>query len=169
MVAGLIVSVGGFAVKTVTAKQKVTQEQIQRLIRHVNRKDWWHVPPADPHAYERRGKFFASSFREAEFYGRPLDNPERVVITKPLIGNEHEIANVLGVPGQREGMGLEEIAEHDALWRNAAIKRGFDCIILMTAKAFLEFQTSGKIPRSLELNVVDLRCLGAAKSPLCKY
>lgn len=49
-----------------------------KLIAHINRKSWWHVPPRDPRAYERRGKFYASSFREAEFYGRPLDDPERV-------------------------------------------------------------------------------------------
>lgn len=40
----------------------------EKLIAHVNRKDWWHVPPRDPSAYSKRGKFFASSFREAEFW-----------------------------------------------------------------------------------------------------
>jgi len=91
------------------------QDKVQKLIRHVNRKDWWHVPPADPRAYQKRGKFFASSFRDAEFYGRPLDNPERVVVTKPLIGDEQAIATVLGIPPQGEGMNLEEIAERDTL------------------------------------------------------
>jgi hypothetical protein len=51
---------------------------LQKLIKHINRKDWWHVRPADPRAYEKRGKFFTSSFGEAEFYGRPDDVPERV-------------------------------------------------------------------------------------------
>jgi hypothetical protein len=46
---------------------------LQKLVRHINRKAWWHVPPRDPRAYEKRGKFLASSFREAEFYGRPHD------------------------------------------------------------------------------------------------
>jgi hypothetical protein len=36
----------------------------EKLIAHVNRKQWWHVPPADPDAYAKRGKFLASSFRE---------------------------------------------------------------------------------------------------------
>jgi hypothetical protein len=51
---------------------------LQKLIKHINRKDWWHVRPADPRAYEKRGKFFTSSFGEAEFYGRTDDVPERV-------------------------------------------------------------------------------------------
>jgi hypothetical protein len=38
----------------------------ERLIAHVNRKQWWHVPPVDPNAYKKRGKFLASSFVEAE-------------------------------------------------------------------------------------------------------
>lgn len=44
-----------------------------RLVSHVNRKNRWHVPPVDPDAYEKRGKFFSVSFRAAEFWGRPLD------------------------------------------------------------------------------------------------
>jgi len=48
----------------------------EKLVAHVNRKGWWHVPPRDPTAYGKRGKFFASSFREAEFWGRPLDEPQ---------------------------------------------------------------------------------------------
>jgi hypothetical protein len=28
-----------------------------RLVAHVNRKNWWHVSPVDPDAYKKRGKF----------------------------------------------------------------------------------------------------------------
>jgi hypothetical protein len=28
---------------------------VDKLIRHINRKDWWHVPPADSRAYQKRG------------------------------------------------------------------------------------------------------------------
>ena len=52
------------------------RHDIQRLIAHVNRKGWWHVKPADISAYEKRGKFLASSFQEAEFYG-PTWRPTR--------------------------------------------------------------------------------------------
>ena len=57
-----------------------------KLLARINRKDWWHVPPADPKAYRQRGKFLASTFREAEFWGRPLDTPIRVRVSNPIIG-----------------------------------------------------------------------------------
>jgi hypothetical protein len=129
---------------------------VDRVIARVNRKNWWHVPPQDPEAYSKRGKFFASSFSEAEFYGRPLDIPQRVVITNPLVGDEEAIGDVLGIPPQREGMGLEEIAAHDALWKSTALAKGFDSIVLMTPKAFAQFKSDGKLPRSLELNLLRL-------------
>jgi len=125
-----------------------------RLILHVNRKKWWHVPPVDPLAYGKRGKFLASSFKEAEFYGRPIETPERVRIARPVVGDEQKIAKVLGIPPQHEGMQLEEMAEHDALWRNAAVAKGFDSIVLMTHKAYERFKTDGTIPRNIELNVL---------------
>ena len=128
----------------------------ERIVAHVNRKAWWHVPPQDPMAYSKRGKFFASSFSEAEFYGRPLDDPQRVVIANPLVGDESTIAKALGIPPQHPGMTLEEIAAHDALWRSAAIAKGFDSIVLMTPTAFSRLISDGKIPRSLELNVLSL-------------
>lgn len=126
----------------------------EKLVAHVNRKNWWHVPPVDPGAYRKRGKFLASSFEAAEFYGRPLDEPQKVIVAKPLIGDEHRISKVLCIPPQYDGMTLRQIAAHDALWRNAALKKGFDSILLMAPKCFAEFKASGKIPRSLELNIV---------------
>jgi hypothetical protein len=51
-------------------------------------------------------------------------------------------------------MSLEEIAVHDVLWRNAALAEGFDSIVLMTPKAFNGFASDGKMPRSLELNLL---------------
>src|SRR6266403_1157154 len=86
---------------------------MEKVVRRVNRKKWWHVPPTDPLAYSKRGKFLASSFSEAEFYGRPLDEPQRVSIKKPLVGDEHAISKALRIPPQREGMSLEAIAAHD--------------------------------------------------------
>lgn len=126
----------------------------ERLVAHLNRKNWWHVPPVDTDAYKKRGKFFASSFEAAEFYGRPLDEPQKVLIAKPLVGDEKRIARVLGIPPQHEGMTLEQIAAHDARWRNAALRKGYDAIVLMAPKCFLEWKSNGKIPRSLELNVL---------------
>ena len=137
------------------AKTTIPEAAVERIVAHVNRKQWWHVPPADPAAYSKRGKFLASSFSEAEFYGRPLDVPERVTIKMPLVGDESAISKALRIPPQREGMSLEAIASHDERWRNAALAKGFDSILLMAPKAFAEFKRSGKLPRSSELNILE--------------
>jgi hypothetical protein len=125
-----------------------------KIVAHVNRKSWWHVPPVDPDVYRKRGKFLASSFEAAEFYGRPLDESQKVIVTRPLVGDERRISKVLRIPPQYDGMTLKQIAAHDALWRNAGMKKGFDAIVLMAPKCFAEFKTSCKIPRSLELNIL---------------
>ena len=52
--------------------KRIKKEFVQRMVSHINRKAWWHCPPLDPEAYFKRGKFYASSFAECEFYGRPL-------------------------------------------------------------------------------------------------
>jgi hypothetical protein len=127
----------------------------QRIIAYVNRKAWWHVPPLDPNAYKKRGKFLASSFAAAEFYGRPLDEPQKANICKPLVGDEKRIAGVLGIQPQHEGMTYKQIAAHDAKWRNAALMKGYDAILLMAPVCFAQWKASGKIPRSLELNILS--------------
>lgn len=129
---------------------------LQRTIAQVNRKQWWHVPPTDPLAYSKRGKFYASTYEEAEFYGRPNDNPEKVRVEHPLVGDEKAISKVLGIPPQHEGMSLEEIAKHDARWRNVAMAKGYDSIVLMAPKAFAKFKADSKLPRSLELNILNI-------------
>lgn len=135
-------------------RTQARKQSVAKLIDHVNRKDWWHVPPRDPEAYKKRGKFYAATFREAEFYGRPLDAPERVTVSNPLVGDEREISNVLKLPPQQAGMSLTQIAEHDAKWRDAALALGYDSIILMATKGFANFNRLGKLPRSIELNVL---------------
>src|SRR5258708_6330067 len=104
----------------------------EKLIAHVNRKEWWHVPPRDPSAYSKRGKFFASSFREAEFWGRPLDEPQKVKISCPLVGDEMTIEKRLfGKRVSREDVSLNERWALDARMRKAALARGYDSIVLM--------------------------------------
>ena len=56
------------------------------LIEKINKSEWWHVPPRDRDAYKKRGKFFASTYKQAEFYGRPNDVPEKVLISNPIFG-----------------------------------------------------------------------------------
>jgi len=128
----------------------------EKLVAHVNRKEWWHVPPQHPSAYSRRGKFLASSFREAEFWGRPLDEPQRVTVAKPLIGDEQTIEKKLfGRRVSRDDITMEERWTLDAKMRRAALKKGYDSILLMAPKAFAEFSVTGKLPRSIELNILS--------------
>src|SRR5260370_5077704 len=94
----LVVSVGpnwhekGCILKNGFSMRKPKSAQHEKLIAFVNRKSWWHVPPVDPNAYSKRGKFLSSSFGEAEFWGRPLDEPQRVIVAKPLIGDERRLS-----------------------------------------------------------------------------
>ena len=136
----------------------LTKESHRKLVAHVNRKDWWHVPPRDPIAYHKRGKFLASSFREAEFWGRPLDEPQRVTVTRPLIGDENAIERkLLGRRVSTDDVSMEERWNLDAKIKKAALAKGFDSIILMSPRAFSELKASGKLPRSMELNILEPR------------
>ena len=38
--------------------ERIKKEFVQRIVSHINNKDWWHVPPLDPLAYSKRGEFF---------------------------------------------------------------------------------------------------------------
>jgi hypothetical protein len=130
--------------------------QTDKLIQHVNKKGWYHVPPAEGEpAYSKRGQFFASNYKDAEFYGRPLDEPQNPQIKKPLVGDETAIAKELGIPPQKEGMSREEISEHDKQWGSAAKQKGYDAIVLMSPEKWKEFQSTGKIPSSLELQHLE--------------
>lgn len=136
------------------------RNHMQRLIAHVNRKDWWHVTPADTSAYEKRGKFLASSFQEAEFYGRPGNQPEKVRIGSPLVGDNDTIERkLIGRVESHPEITVRQRFTLDAKLRRAALRKGYDSIVLMSKPGFQRFKREGKIPRSLELNIVDLRCL----------
>jgi hypothetical protein len=129
------------------------------LIAKINRKDWWHVRPRDSRAYNERGKFYASTFREGEFWGRPLDTPERVTIQNPVIGDEPEVWRTLfGKPVKFPGTDHPRVLEWrwklDARMKTVALKNGYDSIVLMSALGFKEY-VAGKLPRSIELNVLN--------------
>lgn len=135
------------------------KEFAEKMIAHINKKDWWHCPPSDLDAYRKRGKFFASSFREAEFWGRPLDEPQRVIVSNPLIGDEDSIEVELfgqSMPEPRAGSAkvLEWRWKLDKRMKKAALTKGYDAIVLLTPKAFTTCCQQGKIPRSIELNIL---------------
>ncbi len=130
------------------------------LTKRINRKNWWHVQPLDPSAYHRRGKFYSSSFEEAEFYGRPGE-PERVAVKQPLSGDETYIEMTL--LGECPSVELNDSQSGEAVitarfaldqrLKEAALAQGYDCIALMTPRAWRKFLEEGMLPRSIELNV----------------
>lgn len=132
-----------------------------KLIAHINRKNWWHVRPQDPRAYHKRGKFYSSSFGEAEFWGRPLDTPERVSIQNPVVGDEPSVHTVLfGRPiecldDDHPGQVLEWRWKLDARMKRVALAKGYDAIVIVTTSAFKKYRVEGKIPPSIELNVLS--------------
>jgi hypothetical protein len=128
---------------------------LAKLVACINRREWWHVPPQDPTAYQKRGKFLASTFREAEFWGRPLDEPQKVTVRKPLIGDEQTIEiELLGYWQSNESITIEERWALDARLKLAALEKGYDSLVLLTPKAFADFKANGKLPRSMELNIL---------------
>jgi hypothetical protein len=136
------------------------ERSVQKLVYHINKKAWWHVRPMDVKAYEKRGKFFSSSFAEAEFYGRPGDMPERVKISSPLVGDNNSIERkLLGRVESYDAIPVRKRLSLDSKLRRAALEKGYDSIVLMTASGFQKFRNGGNIPRSIELNILDLRCL----------
>jgi len=133
---------------------------IEKLIARINRKDWWHVPPSDSKAYEKRGMFLASTFREAEFWGRPLDIPIRVTVRNPIIGDEDSIQTQLEVtpppyPGDDSRKVLEWRWNLDAKLRKAALAKGYDAIALLSSSGYSKFIHEGRLPLSIELNLLN--------------
>jgi len=128
-----------------------------KLVEYINRKDWWHVPPRDPSAFDKRGKFLASTFREAEFYGRPLDQPDKVQIRLPLTGDEPTILRKLFgrvvTKGWPDDPAMERRLALDGKMKRAALRKGYDSIVLMSRPGFAAFRAKGEIPRSIELNI----------------
>ena len=135
------------------------------LVDKINNSDWWHVTPRDPNAYSKRGKFLASTYRQAEFYGRPNDIPEKVFITNPVYGfSEREILKQL-FPKRNNGF-LQDDDEKDKFWYQKRIEQdaamfkkakslGYDAIVLVAEIGRKELERNRK-PRSIELNLVNV-------------
>lgn len=132
---------------------------IEKLVARINRKDWWHVPPSDPRAYEKRGMFLVSPFREAESWGRPLDTPIRVNVRTPIIRDESTIQIELGVvppkyPGDDSPKLLKWRWELDAGLKNAALEKAYDAIVLLSSSGYAKFLADAKLSLSIELNLL---------------
>lgn len=134
----------------------------ETLIQKINSADWWHVPPRDPFAYIKRGKFFASTFLQAEFYGRPNDIPEKVTIANPLYGtSEIEILKILFPETYKKE--CDTVTKEDKNWYNTRIaldakmykrakKMGYDAIVLLGSNG-KRYLAKKRKPHSIELNL----------------
>ncbi len=136
------------------------------LINKINKSEWWHVTPADPDAYSKRGKFLASTYQQAEFYGRPKDIPDKVFITNPVYGfsekeilkqlfPENDSSYLLGKIKKRKKYWYEERIKLDAKMFKKAKSLGHDAIVLMgrTGRKKLE---RNRRPNSIELNLLNV-------------
>jgi hypothetical protein len=134
------------------------------LISKINDSLWWHVAPRDPGAYYKRGKFLASTYSQAEFYGRPNDQPEKVNISNPLYGfSELELLTKLFCPKYANAL-LRKVNDDDPRWyeKRIALDRkmylkakemGYDAIVLVTQNGKKELSKNRK-PSSMELNLL---------------
>lgn len=138
------------------------------IVNQINKKKWWHSPPIDKTSYKKRGVFLASSYKECEFYGRPLDNPVKVSILKPLIGTEEDIIkSIFGEDSQQmvaymsltanraENMLRVRFQLDKDIYR-AAKEKGYDSIVVVASKN-IEKIKEGKLPQSIELNIFNTK------------
>ena len=136
---------------------------INLLIEKVNKSYWWHVVPADPTAYEKRGKFFASTYLQASFYGKPKHGPERVSIQNPLCGSsEEEILKEL-FPANHNELYNQVLDEGNGWYKRrinldskislTAKRNGYDSIVLICSNGKNSLEKNRK-PRSIELNLL---------------
>jgi hypothetical protein len=131
------------------------------LIQKINQSKWWHVVPRALNAYSKRGKFLASTYLQAEFYGRPNLEPERVKIENPVFGfSENEILIKLFKSTKLSLSEDDDIKNFykkrialDAKMYEKAKLLGYDSIVLMTAQGKIALQ-KGRKPNSIELNLI---------------
>jgi hypothetical protein len=85
-----------------------------------------------------------------------LDGPFRVSIACPLVGDERTIEALLfGRRVSEDEIALEERWKLDARMKRAALTLDYDSIVLMSPRSFSKVKANGKVPRSIELNILD--------------
>jgi len=138
------------------------------LIRKINAGEWWHVMPCDPDAYKKRGKFYASTYLQAQYYGKPTDTPEKVTVNNPVFGFSEEQIWEQIIPSRKDNKLMMDILNDtndenwyerritvDAMMFSAAKKLGYDSIILICQSGY-EALLKNRKPRSIELNLLDV-------------
>lgn len=134
-------------------KPELLAEEIgRRVTKKINQREWWRTW-VNKEALQERGLFLVSSFRYAEFYGRPLNNPFKVDLKNPLIGDEAFVMDFLGLSVPHEDMSGKEILEMEAKKMSAGIAKGFDSIVIISPNEFKKLKESGRLPNGYELQV----------------
>jgi len=133
------------------------------LIKKINDSLWWHTPPLYSIEYQQRGKFLESTYRQAEFYGRPNNEPERVEIRNPIYGfSEFEILRILFGRSAKEYHKSVFTCDNelyatrlrlDTMMHGKAKELGYDAIVLMS-RSGRQLLQSGIKPHAIELNLV---------------
>ncbi|MCX6789070.1 MAG: hypothetical protein NTZ42_00455 [Candidatus Gribaldobacteria bacterium] len=132
------------------------------LINKINNSLWWHVSPMDPNAYKKRGKFLASTYKQAEFYGRPNDIPEKIKISNPVYGtSEINILKIL-FPMDYKKLYSSVLGDHkdwykrriglDSKMYQRAKGIGYDAIVLLGSNGN-KYLMKNRKPHSIELNL----------------
>lgn len=132
------------------------------LINKINHSLWWHVPPRDANAYEKRGKFLASTYKQAEFYGRPNDISEKVKISNPIYGtSEINILKILFpmdykkiyafLLGDCKNWYKRRIRLDSKMYQKAK-SMGYDAIVLLGSDGN-KYLMKNRKPHSIELNL----------------
>lgn len=134
----------------------MTQRHKEKLVGYINSKDWWRTSIPSSQVINDRGLFYASTYKEAEFYGKPLNSPFKVNIDCPLIGDNNSIEILLfGKIVSDDLISVENRFILDKKIKYAALSLGFDSIVLMSTSGYSKFIDSLRIPRSIELNVFN--------------
>ena len=142
------------------------KEELKKiLINKINQSLWWHVTPRDPDAYNKRGKFFSSTYTQAEFYGRPNDIPERVKISNPVCEiSEAKILKVLFptkykkiLTSLRRNVNdwYKRRTSLDAKMYQKAKEMGYDAIVLLGSNG-QKYLMKNRKPHSIELNLMNV-------------
>lgn len=125
----------------------------EKLISYINSHNWWRTALPDEKAVKARGLFYASSYREAEFYGRPIDTPFNVNVKNPLFGDEAHIMQTLGLPLSSPEISIKERFALDSKMMYLATAKDYDSIALVTTKGYEFYIKTSAIPRSIELQI----------------
>lgn len=88
----------------------------------------------------------------AEFYGRPNDEPEKVSIKKPLVGEASTVERrLLGKVEDFDGIGVKRHLALDARMKKIALRKGYDSIIVLAETGLKHFRVGSEksgIPHS---------------------